>query len=345
MSIKGKILIVDDEHLTSEFIQTFLQTEGYEISAEATGELALAKLRKETFDCLLVDLNLPGINGIEVLQEIRKVNEDICVIIMTGYATIESAILAMKAGASDYICKPFLDLRQIIISIEKTMNNQSLVITNRTLLNDLGRINEKLQNTVDELTESSKYLKKIYVASYASLAAAIDARDKYTSGHSEKVAEYALFLGRLLQLSPQQLEDLEHACRFHDIGKIAIPDSILLKKGRLTAEEWVVMKQHPLKGAKILEPLSFIMKNIIDIVKYHHEQYNGEGYPEGLKGKDIPYLARVVSLADAFEAMVAGRQYQKRIPKAGALKNLEKGAGAHFDPQLVELFISAVEGE
>ena len=311
---KSKVLVVDDDKSLRRGMTFLLQKEGYATLEAADGREALAKIASSDPDLVLLDLMMPEINGLEVCRRI-KLDENtrlIPVIMITAVDNQNEKIRSIEAGADDFLNKP-VDLEE-------------LRARTRSLLR-MKRLNDLLDKADTVI---------------AALANAIEAKDKYTEGHNDRVSRLAVMLGGEVGLARRELDLVRMAGILHDIGKIGIPDSVLNKNGPLEEQEFVMIKSHPSQGEKILRPLRSV-KEIIDVVLYHHERFDGRGYPKGLAGESIPLFARIVAIADSFDAMTTDRPYRKAFTRQEAVAELNKGAGSMWDPWLVRLFIERLE--
>ena len=268
----------------------------------------------------IVDIKIPHIGGLEVLHYIKKSKPETMTVIMTGHASLETAVEALREGAYDYLVKPF--------NVEKLLSVLKRGIREQKLTRENARLNDELKHT--------------YMEVMVSLATAIDAKNHQTQHHSQQVTKYTLIISEKLNLPQEEREAIGRAASLHDIGKIGIPDPILTKPGSLNNEEWAQIEQHPDRGAAILSPLEFLSE-VVPMIRHHHEKYKGSGYPDRLKGEDISLGARIISVADAFEAMISERPYRRALSQEEALKEIEAGLGDQFDPQIGKLFISAIK--
>ncbi|MCD6079926.1 MAG: response regulator [Candidatus Omnitrophica bacterium] len=487
-----KILVVDDDPGLLETLTDALELEGYGVTTARAGEEALQILDEEEVDLVITDIKMPGLSGMELLKVIKEKNQSLPVIVMTGFASLETAIEAIKQGAYDYITKPF-EIEKLLHTVSKAVTQKKLEEKNKQLLEDLGDLNKKLEEKIGqifalgevsnivtriqdldtilqaiiyislEITGASKsaillldgmskefvveyykgfdsklmaalriklgrgaigagvqkmkpisrkvleennlvlgkdevelvgegeflimpisYLNNIfgllvvadfpegkrvsdaeinilnilsrqasiainnhylyqklqnkYLTTLEVLVSALEAKCKNTKGHSYRVGIYARKFAEFIKLSSDEISILEKACALHDIGKIVIPDYILSKPSKLSDGEMEQMRAHPLKGVEILVPLG-IMKEIIPVVRNHHERFDGKGYPDCLKNGEIPFLAKLVTLADAFDAMTSLRSYRKALTSQEALAEIEANLGVQFDPHLGAQFI------
>ncbi|MCM8798750.1 MAG: response regulator [Candidatus Omnitrophica bacterium] len=491
-ALSAKILVVDDDPLILETMKDILEIEGFQPLLSSQAQEGLEIIKRDNPDLVITDIKMPGVNGLEFLQRVKEISPELPVIIITGFASLESAIEALREGAYDYLIKPF-EVEKIIAIIKRAIKEKMLAEKNKFLLQELQETSRELNKRLEqffhldkvskiicsdfeleeflfdilnatagavkakfaslmlfdekeeylkikavkglaetlretlrikkgegipgmavekariissedvekgrlnlgkydrELYQSSHFisipiygknrvwgvlnlsgweekfsfsevdlrllsilvsqvwvalensklngeLQNSYLHTLQVLASAIEAKCKYTRGHSERVTRYALRFAQRLNLSEKEVKKIQFACGVHDIGKINISEAILNKPSSLSAEEWKIMREHPNKGVEILVPLG-ILKELIPLVKYHHEYFNGGGYPEGLQGKAIPVEARIITLMDAYDAMTSDRPYRKRMDKETALQEIERGLGKQFDPELGELFL------
>ena len=289
---------------------------------------AIEKIRHEHFDLMLLDFLMTPIHGDQVVKEIRKFNKDLYILLLTGHKDLAPPLETIKRLDIQGYWEKTDKFDQLLLLIESALKS----VEQMRIIND---INAKLENAYDEL-------KNAYIGTMESLRLAVDAKDSYTKNHSDRVSYYAVLLAKALNLPDNEIELIKNGGLFHDIGKIGIPDSILQKAGKLTDDEYHDIKNHPSIGAKIIAPAK-IFTNIIPMVKYHHERFDGKGYPCSLKGEDIPLFARIVCVADSFDAMTSDRAYRPRFTLYKALEELEKCKGAQFDPRIVDAFILALK--
>lgn len=337
-----RILIVDDDANVRKLTRIVLEEAGYQVDVEETVAAARQQLAAREYDIIMTDIILPEISGMELLRTVHESTPDVPVILMTGHPTIETASEAIRTGSTvDYLTKPFTTAE-----ILRTVGRAAAIKTIRDENQRLTRENERYQQHLEEmLEERRKQLVQAYNecrTSYSftleSLVALLDARERSTGEHSKRVRELALILAHEMNLSSDEIEDISHGTLLHDIGKIAIPDSILLKPGKLTAEEWVIMKSHAQIGYNILQS-SERLTGAAEIILSHHEKYDGSGYPRGLKGNEICLGARIFAIVDAYDAMRSIRVYKDSISEELALEEMLHCNGAHFDPSIVEVFL------
>ncbi|MBI5167400.1 MAG: response regulator [candidate division NC10 bacterium] len=316
---KARILVVDDEEPLRQALRDALAALGYGVSVAASGEEALQLLRERKFEMMLSDISMPGMSGIELLSLASQIHPDMPVVLLTGYGDVELARSSLQKGAGDFITKP-LKLNELPIVIERNLERKRL---------EIKRLKEKEAQVLFQAIKA--------------LAAAIDAKEHYTAQHSQRVTQLSLILADALDLEEDQCYALELAAQMHDVGKIGIPDTVLSKVGKLTPEEWHYMRGHPAKGAEIVGQIEELSE-VSSIIRHHHERMDGGGYPDGLKGEAIPLLARIIAIADAYEAMTTDRAYRRARTREQALAELRNQKGAQFDARLVEVFARALSG-
>ncbi len=331
-----KILIVDDDREVSQVLQEFLEGEGYEVEVANSAEEGEGKLRKRKFALLITDIRMGGKSGLVLAREAKNINPHIEVIVISAIKDINMAIEAMKAGAFSYLLKPFY-LEEVLSNVKNALERRRLRLQNI-------EYRQHLEMLVEERTKKLKYalqaLRNSYLEILKVLVATLDARDVETEGHSERVVELSLKIAEKMGITDRDfLRDLRLGALLHDIGKIGIPDRILRKEDKLTPQEWEIMKEHVLIGYKIVSTVDFL-KGASEIVLYHHERWDGKGYPHGLKGDEIPLGARIFAVADAFDAMIQDRVYRKAISPEKAREEIRRNSGAQFDPKVVEAFLS-----
>jgi response regulator RpfG family c-di-GMP phosphodiesterase len=321
------ILIVDDDWQVREVLHEIFLSAGYTCQIAGDGREGLDLFRATLPPLTVTDLKMPVMDGIALLQAIRQADPDAAVIVLTGAADVKTAIESLKLGAHDFIMKP-VNVDELLIAADRAIERRQLLIERR-------EYQALLERRVEEATAN---LASAYTQTLEALGAALDSRDVGTESHSRRVHGYSLALARAHGVPDEQLPDLAHGVLLHDIGKIGIPDAILLKPGALTPDEWKVMRTHPEIGKRLIEKIPFL-HGAIPVVWCHHEKWDGNGYPRGLQGEDIPLNARIFSVVDAFDAMTFDRPYSKAIAFEAAIAEIKRCAGSHFDPQVVESFM------
>ena len=316
MSIQ--VLVIEDDVEYGQMLQDALQHFGYQVhlTFSATGGLDI--IREQPVDIVLSDVNMPGMNGIELAKKIMGMYLDIPLVLITGVNDLSLVKKALKLGVTDYIVKP-IKVDELPILIERNLERKRL---------EQQRIQE---NKAEILFKALKALMR-----------ALDAKDHYTSGHSQRVVKLAMLMAEKLELGPDDKFTLMLAAYLHDIGKIGIPDQILNKADSLEDYEFRKAKDHPIVGSQIIGEIEELSE-VASIVRHHHERYDGRGYPDGLKGEAIPFFSRLLAIIDAYEALVSDRVYRKGVGPADALEEIRKNAGTQFDPQLVDVFLNMMK--
>jgi len=307
----------------------------YTISTAFSAREGLNILEQNPIDLVVLDIMMPGTNGIEAMQEIKARYPDIEIILLTAYASLETAKSAIRFGAFDYLSKPF-DKDDVIKVIERGLEKRR---ANKHLKLERKELWERARYLEEQITKASETLMESYEGTVKALISTIDAKDHYTFNHSEHVARLSISISNALELSNISHDKLQQAAIMHDIGKIGVDEQILRKNGRLTPEEFTEIKKHPVIGAKIVQPVSFL-EDVIPVILYHHERFDGRGYPEGLKSEEIPLTARIIMVADAIDAMMRPRPYRGALPKEKVLSELKNNAGSQFDPMVVDVVLS-----
>lgn len=334
------ILIVDDEENILKSLERLLENEGYRMFFANSGDKGLEIVKREDIQLVISDHRMPGMDGLKFLSEIKKILPDTIRIMLTGYADVDIAVKAInEGGVYRFVTKPWNN-NELLSAVKQGIEYYNLQ-------KELDRLNKLIQSQNIELKEwnfkleqkvadQTKHIRDLFLDAIKSLAFALEAKDKYTEGHSRRVTEYATSICEKMSLAKEYIEDIKLGSLLHDIGKIGIKESVLDKKEKLTKEEYDHVKTHVLIGEKILTP---IIKNetVIKIVRHHHEHIDGSGYPDGLKGKTIPLEARIVAVADAYDALLSERPYRKATDQIYAFKELRKFSDIHFDSGIVEI--------
>lgn len=334
--MRARILVVDDDEGIRNLVHTILKRAGYRTEVVEDALVAQKRLAVCDYDVVISDIMMPGISGIELLKVLSQVAPDVPVILMTGNPNLETAAEAIRtASAVDYLTKPFSP-REMLRTVERAAEIKRFRDENRRLTVE----NERYQLHLEEMVkEKSEKLIEAYDFTMEALVAMLDAREKATGQHSVRVRDLSLILGRAIGLSPSELDDLARGTLLHDIGKISTPDAILLKPGKLTPDEWIIMKRHAQAGYDIVRS-SERLAPAAELILSHHEKFDGSGYPRGLKGKEICLGARIFAVVDAYDAMRSVRVYKDAIPAEEAVDELIRCCGSHFDPDIVQAFLT-----
>lgn len=327
------ILVVDDDTSNLRMASRILSAEQMRVSCLKSGEDALAFLHDNRPDLILLDVHMPGMDGFETLASIRSDHEtaDIPVIFLTADDDSNTETRGLEAGAKDFIKKPFVP-EVLLLRVRHTI--------------DLFRLQTDLSHEVNKKTQEvlrqRERIERISMQIVTALSGAIDAKDTYTNGHSTRVAEYSGEIAKRAGFAPKMQNDIYMMGLLHDVGKIGIPDSIINKPAKLTDEEYGVIKNHSAMGAKILENITEFPQLTVG-ARWHHERYDGKGYPDGIAGEEIPQEARIIAVADAYDAMSSRRSYRDVLAQEIVREEMEKGKGTQFDPVYAEIMLKMIE--
>jgi putative two-component system response regulator len=333
MRATERILIVDDEPDVREVLAWGLRALGYDCEAVADASHAMQALEEVAYALMLSDIRMPQISGLQLLKYAREYWPDVAVIMVTAMADRDTAVSAMRMGAYDFIVKPF-EFDEVGFSVARALEQRRLALEVKAYQADLER---KVSERTRELLERNEQLQQMLLGTVETIAITLEVRDEYTAFHSDRVARISVGIAEVLGLSSQEVEQIRLAALLHDIGKIGIRESVLHKQGKLTDEEFEHIKTHPLVAERILQPIK-PLRNIIASVKHEHEHYDGNGYPSRLKGEEIPLAARIIAVADAYDALTSDRPYRPALSHEQAFEILREGAGRVWDPRLVEVF-------
>ena len=325
-----KIIAVENDNNISHALSKTILASQYSLKKFENLEEAYKVLKIEKFDILILDYSINSEKKFEILKKIRELDEDLYIILVISSRISQVTLKKLKTIVIQGYCEKNDKLNQLPLFIESAIKSIDQMKT--------------IKNINNELLKSKEQLEKAYLESIETLRYTVEAKDNYTRGHSDRVSQYSVLIGLNLGLSPFDLKTLRIGGLFHDIGKIGISDSILLKNGKLTEEEYNEIKKHPIIGKNILSNAE-IFKDIIPIVLYHHERYDGKGYPYGLADKDIPLLARIVSVADAFDAMTSKRSYRNELSLDFVKEEIKSKIGTQFDPIVATTFLDILNNE
>lgn len=328
---KPLLMLIDDDSMNAKAVKVMLQEE-YEVQVASSGKEAFSMLDNQKPDLILLDVYMPQMDGHQVIKFLKsqKEYEEIPVIFLTSDEDEETEIQGLSEGAIDFIRKPF-------------RKNAALMRIKRIL--ELSYLQKHLRQEVVKQTQEAekrrKSLERLSMQMVQALASTIDAKDSYTSGHSERVAKYSVMLAERMGYKGERLEQLQYAAMLHDVGKIGVPREIINKPTRLTDEEYEIIKTHSSIGGNILKSITEIPDIAIG-ARWHHERYDGHGYPDGLKGEEIPELARIIGVADSYDAMTSKRSYRDVLPQEVVIGELEKGKSTQFDEKIAQLMINLI---
>jgi putative nucleotidyltransferase with HDIG domain len=329
------ILVVDDEEAIREVVSSLLEAKSYKCNSVSNGRLAQQFLEKNQVDLVLSDMVMPEMDGLSLVEWLRKYDSDIPVIMVTAMHDLSTALEAIRRGAYDYILKPF-EKDQLYWGVRRALQHRRLVLENRNYQRNLEKLVEErtaqLQGALEQLEQS-------YDDTLEALGGALDLKDAETEGHCRRVTAFTIAIAKAMKVDPQILPQIARAAFLHDIGKMAIPDQILRKPGPLNDEEREVMRTHCEIGYNMVTRIPFL-REAAEIVLSHQEYFDGTGYPRGLRNEDIPLGARIFAVADALDAMVSDRPYRKALPLSHAREEIQRCSGTQFDPKVVEVFLT-----
>jgi cyclic di-GMP phosphodiesterase len=337
----ASILIVDDDDAIRSLLTDCL-SERYWCANAASAEEAITLLASGTFNLVLSDITISGKSGLDLCGHVQETCPNTAVVMISAMTDIDFAVEAMRQGAFDYITKPF-DLVRVTLAVDRALRYQQAIVDKQwyeQVLEERVRIRtDELKSANDDLNFMLDKLYSNYRATLRGLAGTLEARDIETRGHSDRVVAYSMRLGKKMGLSSNELIALEQGALLHDIGKVGVPDAVLLKPGSLTTDEWVRMREHVGHGLKIIEGVEFL-SGARWVIGQHHEKYDGSGYPNKLRGDAIHIHARIFAVADAYDAIRSDRPYRSGQSHEIACEEIAAGLGSHFDPRVVNAFLS-----
>jgi response regulator RpfG family c-di-GMP phosphodiesterase len=334
-SLGARLLIVDDELAYRKLLAVMLMQVGMSCKTAPSAAEALRILQREPIDAVIADLNMPEVSGMELLAEVRRCYPHLVFLMATGVDDVRVGIQAMRQGADDYLVKP-LQVEMVTASLERAFHKQRL---EQEVENYRQRLEEMVGERTVQLRTALGQVEQSYADTLDALGAAIDLRDSPTAGHSRRVCMCSIKMLTAMNGTPQQLKSLAMGAWLHDIGKLAISDTILLKPGALTGEERRIMQRHAQVGYDLVKRIPFLA-DVAEMILTHHERWDGSGYPRGLRGTDIPLAARIFAVADTVDAMTWDRPYRSALPFQDARNVIERNTGILFDPQVVGIFLS-----
>jgi len=333
-ALARRCLVIDDEPRLRQALVRLMQGDGFTCLEAGSGVEALAVLENEPVALVLSDMRMPKMDGQELLRNLRLRYPDVAVVMITAVAEVEVAVACLSLGAMDYITKPFV--------FEEVRARVAQALEKRRLLADNRDYQERLEVRVKAQAER---LETLFLASIQSLADALELKDPYTRGHSVRVSQYGVAIANTLGLGSTLTTQIELGGHLHDVGKIGVREEVLRKAGPLTNEEYEHIMTHPVLGWQILEPLLGDNPVALNIVRSHHERFDGKGVPDKFSGTDIPREARIIAVADAFDAMMSKRPYRNGLTFTEAMAELRRVAGSQFDPEVVDAFFEVARNE
>jgi len=324
--LADSVLIVDDEQIMRKVLSKKLLMEGYHCIEASSAEQALEQLENNKTALVILDIMMPGKSGRELLPEIIKAHPETAVIMATAVIEAGVVIECMKEGAHDYICKPF-NMNDILLSVNRALKIKKMEL----------EVKEYQQHLEQKVEEQTGKIRKTFLGAIEALIFALEAKDEYTAGHSRAVNKISMDIGRKLGLPKDELENLHWGSLLHDVGKIAVDSAIQNKPGRLTPEEYHHIMTHVTIGPHIVRPV--VNNNVVEIIRHHHDHYDGNGHEQKVSGEQIPRGARIVAVADAFDAMTSNRPYRPGTSPEKALTEIRRCRGSQFDPAVVNAFL------
>ncbi|HEX6250102.1 MAG TPA: HD domain-containing phosphohydrolase [Gemmatimonadaceae bacterium] len=328
-----RCVVADDEPRLRQVLVRVMRGEGFVCEEAGTGVEALAQLAQAPTALLLTDLRMPEMDGMELLTAVHDRYPDVSVILITAVADVDVALQALTAGAVDYLTKPF-HLEEVRARVSQAMEKRRLILENRSYQAGLE----------ERVTAQARRIEELFLGGVQALVHALEVKDPYTRGHSIRVSRYSVAMARQLGMDRDMIRQVEIGGHVHDIGKIGVREEILNKEGALTDAEYAHVMTHPVVGWQILSPLLNDSPYALNMVRSHHERFDGKGVPDGLAGESIPIEARLLAVADAFDAMTSGRAYRHhKMSSDDAVAELQRHRGTQFDPEMVAEFLKLVE--
>lgn len=331
------ILVVDDEAALRNALAQFLRKEGYEVDTAADGAGALERVRQGGVHLMLLDVRMPGMSGIDVVPEALDIDPDLGIVMLSGVTDATSAAICMQRGAYDYLTKP-IELTDLRAALERAVRKRHTILQSHNISKWLK---EEVERRTHELAEQKRRLEQVSIATLEALVNALEAKSEWLSGHSARVAAYSASLASELELSDDDVDAVRMAGRLHDLGKIGIREAVLDKRGPLTPEEYEHVKQHVVIGSQILSPLGHL-GHLVTMVRHHHEHWDGSGYPDGLKGEEIPLGARIICAVEIYDALTTLRPYQEKLTPEKAAERMRMLSGTLIDPTVMEAFAATI---
>lgn len=335
-----KILVADDDAMVRTTVSKILEMFGHQVETTSSGMGVLASI-DDSYDVVILDINMPDMDGFETMARLNDLNYEVPVLFLTGAGSMDYAVKAIHLGAYDFLTKPIEDLDIFNVKIGRAIEKRNYVLNERqykaALEDDIQLKANQLEEQNKLLVSYSHSLENATVQLMSSLQNAMEEKDYYTAGHTMRVIEYALMLGMAMGLTENEILILRRAAQFHDIGKLVVDLSCIQKPGKLTDEEWLLIRKHPSVGANIIQPLGFMKKEQF-IIRHHHERMDGKGYPDGLTGDQLDSLTKILIVVDSYDAMTSRRNYRKNLTMEQAVDELFRCSGTQFDAQTVEYF-------
>src|SRR5437773_4353784 len=332
-----QVLVVDDEEPIRNALKKFLAQQQFEVYAAGSGEEALQQLRRHRISLMLCDIRMPGTSGVDLVPQAIEIEPELAILMLTAVNDATSAALCMHRGALDYLTKP-IELADLGRAVQRALTRRVTLLENRQLNQWLK---EEVTTRTDELQRERHRLERVSTATLEALVNALEAKDPYLRGHSARVADLSANIATEMRLSEEDVERVRMAGRLHDLGKIGTRDAVVNKEGPLTADDFEDVKQHVIIGAQILAPLVHL-GDIVAMVKSHHERFDGSGYPDGLRGDEIPMGGRIIAAAEVYDALTTARPYQEKMTPEEAVERMADLSGTVLDPRVFEALVRLV---
>jgi putative two-component system response regulator len=331
------VLVVDDEEPIRNALRKYLKQQQFEVHAASSGDEALQQLRLHKVALMLSDIRMPGTSGVDLVPQALEIEPDLAILMLTAVNDATSAALCMQRGAMDYLTKP-IELADLGRAVQRALKRREMQLESRHLNQWLK---EEVTTRTAELHRQQHRLERISTATLEALVNALEAKDPYLRGHSARVADLSANIATEIGMSEEDVERVRMAGRLHDLGKIGTRDAVVNKEGPLTAEEFEHVKQHVIIGAQILAPLVHL-GDIVAMVKSHHERYDGTGYPDGLRGEEVPLGGRVIAAAEVYDALTTSRPYQEKMTPEQAAERMADLSGTVLDPRVYDALVRIV---
>jgi response regulator RpfG family c-di-GMP phosphodiesterase len=333
-----RVLVVDDDQSLRNALVRFLSSQGFSVNAAGTGQEALERVREGGYAVMLLDIRLPGMNGMDVVPEALDEDPDLAILMLSAMTDATSAAICMQRGAIDYLTKP-IELNDLSKAVQRALRRRDTSMQSRQISEWLK---EEVQRRTEEVQRERRKQQELTVATLEALINALEAKNNWLSGHSARVAAFAATIAHQMELSDDGVEEVRMAGRLHDLGKIGIREAVLNKQGQLTPEEYEHVQQHVLIGSQILHPLEHLA-GTVKIIRSHHEHWDGSGYPDGLKGEEIPIGARIICAAEVYDALTTPRPYHDKLPPEEAVQRMRLISGKALDPKVMDACSRAVD--
>jgi putative two-component system response regulator len=332
-----QVLVVDDEEPIRNALKKYLTQQQFEVYTAGTGDEALQQLRRHRVALMLCDIRMPGTSGVDLVPQAIEIEPELAILMLTAVNDATSAALCMQRGAMDYLTKP-IELADLGRAVQRALKRREMLLEHRQLNQWLK---EEVTTRTAELQRERMKLERLSIATLEALVNALEAKDPYMRGHSARVADLSATVAHELGMSEEAVEVVRVAGRLHDIGKIGTREAVLNKQGALSPDEFEHVKQHVVIGSQILAPLAHL-GDIIPAVRHHHERWDGTGYPDGLRGEEIPMGARIIGAAEVFDALSTSRAYQEKLTPEKAIERMADLSGTVLDPKVYEAMASVV---